>query len=98
MAQVLPMFNPADYKRAQLRIKKLWAEGLTTILPHAQQRMKERSVEITDIQNVIRYGRVVGHSKPMALWRYTIKGKAIDGDSLKIAVEINGGLIIVTVI
>ena len=60
--------------------------------------MSQREIDISDIQNVIRYGRIVEHSKPLDLWRYTILGKAVDGDRTKVVVEINGRLIIVTVI
>ena len=97
-SNVIPMPGPGDYRRIQQRIKKLWTEGNTEITYHAQQRMKERRFDITDIQNVIRYGRIVEHSKPGTFWRYTLSGKAVDGDPLKCVVEINGNLIIVTVI
>ncbi len=60
--------------------------------------MSQRQIDILDIQNVIRYGRIVEHSKPANLWRYTILGKAVDGAGMKVVVEINGSLIIVTVI
>jgi hypothetical protein len=98
MAQILPMSDPGNYRRVHERIKKLWAEGKTEIGHHAQERMKERKIDITDVQNVIRYGRIAGHSKPMTLWRYTIVGKAVDGENTKCIVEIDGTLIIVTVI
>ena len=98
MAQILSMLDPDDYKRAHQRIKKLWAESKTEITYHAQKRMKERNIDITDVQNVIRYGKVIEHSKPMTLWRYTISGASVDGKKMKCVVEIDGNLIIVTVI
>ena len=98
MAQVVPIFNPSNYKYAHQRIKKLWNEGLVEIGVHAQQRMKQRLIDVNDIQNVIAYGRITEHKKPMNHWRYTIVGKAVDGESMKCVVEINGSLIIVTVI
>lgn len=98
MPQVLLLQDPSNYKLALQRIKKLWEEGKTEILGHAQKRMTERSIDVTDLQNVIRYGRIVEHSKPRALWRYTILGKSVDGDPTRCVVEVDGSLIIVTVI
>jgi hypothetical protein len=98
MVQVVPPPRPDDYKRAIQRIKKLWNEGRTEIGLHAQSRMRERAIDVNDIQYVIRYGRIIEHSKPMTHWRYTILGKAVDGDAMKCVVEINGNLIVVTVI
>jgi len=90
--------DPTNYKWAHQRIKKLWSEGKTEIRTHAQLRMSQREIDMFDIQNVIRYGRIVEHSKPIELWRYGILGKAIDGARMKVVVEINGSLVIVTVI
>jgi hypothetical protein len=90
--------DPTNYKWAQQRIKKLWSDGKTEIRPHARLRMSQREIDILDIQNVIRYGRIVEHSRPQHLWRYAILGKAVDGAAIKVVVEINGSLIIVTVI
>ena len=92
------MSDPTNYKWAHQRIKKLWSEGKTEIGYHGQLRMSQRKIDVNDIQNVIRYGRIVEHSKPLQLWRYGILGKAVDGARMKVVVEINGGLIIVTVI
>jgi len=94
----VPLSDPTNYKWAHQRIKKLWSDGKTEIRPHAQLRMSQREIDILDIQNVIRYGRIVEHSKPLHLWRYAILGKAVDGAGMKVVVEINGSLIIVTVI
>lgn len=60
--------------------------------------MTQREIDINDIQNVIRYGRIVEHSKPMERWRYTILGKAVDSARMKVVVEINGNLVLLTVI
>ena len=98
MANVFSMPRPEDYKRAHQRIRKLWADGLVEIRHHAQQRMKERKRDMTDIDNVIKYGQITGHSKPMTLWRYTLDGKDVDGKRMRCVVEIDGSLIIVTVV
>jgi Domain of unknown function (DUF4258) len=98
MADVLPISNPGDYKRAHQRIKRLWQEGNTEISYHAQLRMNQRKLDINDVANCIRYGVIVEHNKPMTYWRYTIHGKAVDGKKMRCVVEINGNLVIVTVI
>ena len=35
---------------------------------------------------------------PHSVWRYTIRGKCVDGNKLDCVVDIDGGLIIVTVV
>jgi len=98
MADVLPMWNPGNYRLVRQRIRKLWNEGRTEFTIHAQQNMRKRAIDTPDIQNVIHYGRIIEHSKPMAHWRYTLLGNAVDGKKVKCVVEIGGSLIIVTVI
>jgi Domain of unknown function (DUF4258) len=98
MADVLPISNPGDYKRAHQRIKKLWNEGNTEFKYHAQLRMKQRKLDVNDAANCLRYGRIIEHSRPINYWRYTILGKAVDGERMKCVVEIDGNLIIITVI
>ena len=98
IGKVLAIPRPDDYKWAHQRIKKLWNDGFVEIGIHAQSRMRQREIQMTDIANVIRYGQIIEHSKPGTLWRYTILGKAVDGDRMKCVCEINGTLVIVTVI
>lgn len=98
MAHVVPFEDPTNYRRVERRVRALWDEGDVEIAPHAQKRMRERKLEMTDIQNVLRYGRVVEHSRPAELWRYAIEGKSVDGTKAKVVVEIDGSLVIVTVI
>jgi hypothetical protein len=100
MAQVVPLSDPGDYKRARQRIRKLWDEGKTEFTTHARENMKKRAIDTPDVWNVIQYGRIIDHSRssPTANWRYTLSGNAVDGKKVKCVVEINGNLIIVTVI
>jgi energy-coupling factor transporter ATP-binding protein EcfA2 len=98
MGKMVPLQDPENYRRALQRIKRLWEEGKVLILSHAKGRMRKRGIDILDIQHVIRYGSVIEHSKPRNLWRYTLKGTSVDGDSIGCVVEIDGRLIIVTVI
>ena len=96
--QCITDVDPRNYKLAHQRIKKLWNEGKTEITVHAQQRMKQREIDMLDIANVIRYGRITEHTRPKTCWRYSILGKAVDGERMRCVVEIDGNLIIVTVI
>ena len=97
MADILRIHNPGNYPMTMARIKKLWRDGEVKITGHAQQRMTQRQIDMLDIQNCILLGRIIGHSKPGPNWRYEVAGKAVDGDSMKCVVEINGRLIVITV-
>ena len=99
MGQVVPFSDPANYVLASRRIRKLWNEVRVEIKPHAQKRMKNRDLDILDIQYAIRYGRIVSHSQPENLWRYNVQGKLLDGRRISCIVEIDTSfLIIISVI
>lgn len=87
--------RPDDYARVLRRIKKLWHEGEVEFRPYAQKRMKERNLLASDARDIIRSGRIVGHSKPEDDWRYELEGKLLDGGKASLIVEIAGHLIIV---
>ncbi len=97
-AEIFTLEDPNNYKVVHARVKTLWKEGSTIFLPHAKKRMTQRSIDVNDIRNILFYGSIVEHSKPMNLWRYTFKGKTIDQKPGKCIVEIDGTLIIITVI
>lgn len=96
---ILPLFDdPENYKVAFQRIKNLWEEGEVEFTPHAQDQMSQRGCETTDLQHIIKFGRIVGHSRPKVLWRYRIDGTTVDGVKAYCAVEIDRRLIIVTLV
>lgn len=102
MADGVPIFDPTNYRQVKARILKLLTDGLV-IIPesHAQSRMKERRVSDTDVLYVIRTGRIVEHSKPSKSWRYSIEGYDLSGTprrNIRCVVEINGYLVVITVI
>lgn len=99
MAVVVPIFDPTNYKQVRARIRKLYHEGLTQITKsHAWPRMDQRKIEITDVQHILNFGRVVDHSKPGRNWRYTLEGTSLDTSrAIRVIVEINGFLIVVSV-
>jgi len=90
--------RPLSYRQAIERVRTLWKDGVVEILPHAQDRMRQRRLDRNDLASVIRYGRIVEHSKPGQRWRYKVMGRSVDGEQASCVVEINGSLIIVTVI
>jgi len=98
MAEISPISNPGNYKLALQRIKKLFNEGNTVVTADARLRMGQRRLTDIDLAHCIRYGRIIEHSKPMTYWRYTMLGQSVEKRRMKCVVEINGNLMIVTVI
>lgn len=95
MAKAVPLKDPTNYRRVHERIKALWETG--NFIPHAEGRMRTRKLEVTDIQHVIKTGRIVEHSKPGELWRYKIEGLSVDGKKIACVVEINDALEVIAV-
>ena len=98
MAKIIPLRDPTNYRRVLQRIKALWEEGKVVPNPHAKRRMREYGFDMMDIEYVIRYGSVTDHSQPHQLWRYVVDGRSVDETPMRCVVEINGRLIIVTVV
>ena len=102
LAQALASPDDTEYKRVIVEIRQLWNSGAVEFTIHAQEMMEERVVDANDIQHVIRFGKIVDHVRPEqsphSVWRYTIRGKCVDGAKLDCVVDIDGGLIIVTVV
>lgn len=90
--------RPLSDRQAMERVRTLWKEGVVEILPHAQERMRQRRLDRNDLASIIRYGRVVEHSKPGQVWRYKVTGQTVDREQASCVVEMNGSLMIVTVI
>ena len=90
--------RPLSPRRAIERIRLLERDVGIVLTGHARQRMAQRKLSRRDIRQCLKYGRVVEHSKPFRLWRYKVEGSTIDGDPMSCVVEINGKLILITVI
>jgi hypothetical protein len=72
--------RPLSDRRAKDRIYTLWKTGFVEIWPHAQDRMRERKIDTTDIEHVLRYGHVVENNKPGLHWRsHFSSGKMTSG-------------------
>ena len=94
-AKVIQLLDrPLSYPRAMARIRKLWREGKFTLSPHAEERLLKRRLDITDIENFIRYGRVVEHSKGGACWRYKVEGETVEQRKGGIVCGIDGDLLV----
>jgi Domain of unknown function (DUF4258) len=94
---VIPLQDrPLTPLRALERIKILWRDGNFSWCPHAEQRMIERGLDITDVENVIRYGQVVENSRPgpTTPWRYVVEGSDIEGKRAGVVLELEGDLLL----
>ncbi len=92
--------RPLHFSSAMARIRTLWTEGSLLVLPHAQQRMRERDMTTDHIGQVIRSGRVTESRKPDPgrNWRYRVQGHTKDGVKVTCIVELTDKLILITVI
>ena len=97
MAKIAQMNDPYDKTRVLQRIKKLLLEGEVQILFHAQEKMRIRHLDMSDVQHVLRYGMITEIIPAGERWRYRIEGKTVDGKRAGCVVEINGRMLVVTV-
>ena len=86
-------FDTANFRTVLNEIRRLWEEGSVIILPHARQRMVERNLDELDVQNIFLGGRVTQQIGK----RFRVIGKSVEGAKAACVVEIEGDLIIVTV-
>jgi hypothetical protein len=101
MAKLLPFEagRPLSHSAAARRIKDLWCSGNFTFTRHAEERLRERNFEISDVEHLIEKGRVTEHSHPGQAWRYTLTGKTVDGHPIAAVFELAGSsLTMVTVL
>ena len=97
MAKIAQMNDPYDKTRVLQRIKKLLLEGEVQILFHAQEKMRIRHLDMSDVQHALRYGMITEITPAGERWRYRIEGKTVDGKRAGCVVEINGRMLVVTV-
>jgi hypothetical protein len=60
--------------------------------------MAERDLDVHDIQYILESGSITEISRPHVRWRYKIQGKSVEGKKASCVVEINGRLVIITVV
>lgn len=80
--------HPLSHGQAKTHIRQLWETGYVTWTTHAQNRMKQRHLSMSDIEYIVRYGYVTEHSHPGRYWRYKFVGKTVEGESLACVIEI----------
>ena len=91
--------SPVDYSAARLRMKRIWNEGVVRWGPHAQTHMVDEGIDDLDVHHVIKFGKFAGHEESEYAGyrtRYTLKGKSADGFGLRVVIDINGSMMIVT--
>jgi hypothetical protein len=76
------------------RIKELWRKGEITWSPHAEERLAARKLDITDVENIIRFGHVSESSKPGQEWRYKVEGPTVEQQRAGIVCEFHGDLLV----
>lgn len=97
MGKIVPLNDPYDKAQVLQRIKKLLIDGEVQILVHAQNSMRIRHLDMSDAQNVLRYGMITEITPSGERWRYRVEGKTVDGKRAGCVVEVNGRMLIVTV-
>lgn len=88
--------RPLNPNRAIQRMRRLLKEGAVSWAVGTRGKLQDRRLDMLDVENVIRCGRVVDRSRPYDRWRYTLQGPSADGRNIWLIVEIGDNLIIIT--
>ena len=98
MGEVVSIEEPSNYDAVSRRLKRLLASGDYEIKPHARQRMLERSYLVGDVENVLRFGIIVSHRFVESVCRWKVRGQTVERKTATCIVEIDGILIVVTIV
>lgn len=100
MGATLPFRDPSNYGQVLRTIRRLWDEGTVEYHVHAIRAMQQSGLTAQDVEHVIQNGSIIEHNKPRDDWRWKIQGGCVDGHTVScvVQIEINGGLLIITVI
>ena len=85
------------FPRVFLRIKELYKKGFVSYSYHSKLRKEQRRIDTPDIENLIRYGRMVekrtepGFKTPT----YTIEGFSVDGEKIGCSVAVVDNILII---
>lgn len=82
------------------RLREAVTAGAVRYVQHALDQMAERGFLFADVERLLRNGfHDPGHDAEVrGKWRYRIQGKTMDGVDIKVAVEIEDQVVVVTVI
>lgn len=97
MGEALRVCEPASCSSVRTRIRTLWNTGQVKILEKVIDAMTDRHFDVGDLQAVLtRRNKIESHEPGKEGWRFNVRGKSVDGFKMRVAVEINGGLVVVT--
>ena len=91
--------SPSDYRAAKVRMKRIWNEGVVKWGHHAQLHMHHEGIDDTDVHHVIKFGRITGHEDSEYegyRYRYILRGKSVDGFRMRVVVDLDDQMMIVT--
>jgi hypothetical protein len=91
--------RPADYRAARLRMKRIWNEGVVKWGHHSQEHMQDEGIDDVDVHHVIKFGKITGHEESEYAgyrYRYVLKGKSVDGFRLRVVIDLDDRMMIVT--
>ncbi len=80
------------------KVKAILRTGNVIFTGHARQRMKERGFDTQDVEHVLKNGAIFKEAEPhprTGKWNYNIEGKTVDGNNLRVTVEIRPNNVIV---
>lgn len=73
-------------------IKGIVASGSIILTGHLKQRMREKNFDMQDVLCAIKGGNIHREAEPHSQsgrWIYSIEGKAIDGQKLRVEIDIS---------
>ena len=96
------MRRPAKRIDLLVVVRSCIAEGRYLDTRHATQRGEERDITRPEILYVLKSGHHESHKDHFdefhEAWNYAIRGKTVDGRSLRVVVSFDEGLLIITAI
>ena len=91
--------DPSDYGTARLRMMRIWKDGVVKWSRHAQQHMQDEGIDDMDVHHVIKFGKIANHETSEYeghRYRYVLRGRSIDGFGMRVVVDLDGQMTIVT--
>jgi hypothetical protein len=82
--------EPLDGATAKKVIRVALAAGRTSITGHFKEKLKEREISMQDVIAALKSGVLVRHERNVKTgdWQYTIEGRSIDSDPIRVVVII----------
>ena len=85
------MEEPCSRSQALKVIRAIIKDGALAFTKHSEERMLERKIDMQDVLNVLKKGRIFDEPEPHPKtnrWVYRVEGVALDGGKVKVAVDI----------